>query len=174
MFSNLNMYNVVILVLLALFIFGDKLPQVIADVLRMVRNLRRTAQNATSDLSRELGTEVRLEDLHPKAFVRKHLLSEADQDALTRPFKGLSDDLLQQGRHLQSEIKDVGAQAQEVADEVTDRPPVRRAGARGDGRGPGAIPAGAAGASPTEPASPAAGSAGSEPPARRSRFDDIT
>ena len=37
------------------------------------------ARNATSDLSRELGTDIQLEDLHPKTFIRKHLLSEEDE-----------------------------------------------------------------------------------------------
>ena len=39
-------------------------------------------QGATADLSRELGTDIQLEDLHPKAFIRKHLLSEEDEQAL--------------------------------------------------------------------------------------------
>jgi sec-independent protein translocase protein TatB len=45
------------------------------------------ARNATSDLSRELGTNIELEDLHPKTFLRKHLLSEAEEDALRKPFQ---------------------------------------------------------------------------------------
>ena len=43
------------------------------------------ARNATGDLSRELGTDIQLEDLHPRTFVRKHLLSEEDEAALRRP-----------------------------------------------------------------------------------------
>jgi sec-independent protein translocase protein TatB len=45
------------------------------------------ARNATSDLSRELGTQVELEDLHPKTFLRKHLLSEADEAAIRKPLQ---------------------------------------------------------------------------------------
>jgi sec-independent protein translocase protein TatB len=92
-FSNLNWYNVAVLLLLALFIFGDKLPQMIGDGLRLARNLRRMAQNATTDLNRELGTDITLDDLNPKTFVRKHVLSERDQEELTRPLKSVSDDL---------------------------------------------------------------------------------
>ena len=53
------------------------------------------ARNATDDLSRELGTEVRLEDLHPKTFIRKHLLSEEDERELRRPFDDLYRDVKQ-------------------------------------------------------------------------------
>ena len=41
-----------------MLIFGDKLPNVINDGLRMLRNLRAMATSATSDLSRELGTDI--------------------------------------------------------------------------------------------------------------------
>ncbi len=85
MFENLNWWEVGVLLLLALLIFGDRLPNVISDGLRMVRNLRNMARNATSDLSRELGTDIQLEDLHPKAFIRKHLLSEEDEQAIRKP-----------------------------------------------------------------------------------------
>ena len=105
MFSNLNWWNIAVLLLLALFIFGDKLPQMVSDGLRMLRNLRRMAQNATTDLGRELGTDLRLEDMHPKAFVRKHLLSEADQEELTRPIKEVSDDLARHTRGVGDEIR---------------------------------------------------------------------
>lgn len=134
MFSNLNWYNVVILLLLALFIFGDKLPAMIADGLRMLRNLRRMAQGATSDLSRELGTDIQLEDLHPRTFVRKHLLSEADQEKLLQPLKGVSDDVVRQTRGLQDELKDVGGRAERVAGEVKDAADLRRGAAGTGGR----------------------------------------
>lgn len=128
MFSNLNWYNVVILLLLALFIFGDKLPQIISDGLRLLRNLRRMAQNATTDLSRELGTDIRIEDLHPKTFVRKHLLSEADQEKLLEPLKGVSDDVVRQTRGLQADLTEVGQHAEQAAGEV-NRATGRRRGA---------------------------------------------
>jgi sec-independent protein translocase protein TatB len=86
-FSNLNFWELGGLLLLALFLFGpERLPKVISDAMRMVRTVRDMARNATADLSRELGTEVRLEDLHPKAFIRKHLLSEEEGAQLRRPF----------------------------------------------------------------------------------------
>lgn len=127
MFSNLNWYNIVVLLLLALFIFGDKLPQMIADGLRMLRNLRRMAQNATSDLSRELGTDIQLEDLHPKAFVRKHLLSEEDQEALLKPLRSVSDDVVKQARGVEKDLKEVGRTAESAASEVRGAADLRSA-----------------------------------------------
>ncbi len=93
MFENLNSWEFIALLLLALLIFGERLPKVISDGMRMLRNLRAMATNATGDLSRELGTDIKLEDLNPKAFVRKHLLSEEDEAALRKPLTGLYDDL---------------------------------------------------------------------------------
>ena len=93
MFENLNWWEIGALLVLALLIFGDKLPNVINDGLRMLRNLRTMANNATSDLSRELGTDIQLSDLHPKTFIRKHLLSEEDEATLRRPLEGLQRDL---------------------------------------------------------------------------------
>lgn len=98
MFENLNWWEIGALLVLALLIFGDKLPNVINDGLRMLRNLRTMANNATSDLSRELGTDIQLSDLHPKTFIRKHLLSEEDEAALRKPLEGLQRDLSEVAR----------------------------------------------------------------------------
>jgi sec-independent protein translocase protein TatB len=93
-FANLNIWEIICLALLGLFIFGpERLPKVIADAMRILRGLRAMARNATNDLSRELGTEVNLEDLHPKTFIRKHLLSEEDEKNLRRPFDDLARDV---------------------------------------------------------------------------------
>lgn len=93
MFENLNWWEIGALLMLALLIFGERLPKVIGDGLRMLRGLRAMAQNATTDLSRELGTDIQLQDLHPKAFIRKHLLSEDDEAAIRKPLQGLFDDV---------------------------------------------------------------------------------
>jgi sec-independent protein translocase protein TatB len=118
-FSNLSWYEIVALLLIAMFIFGDKLPRVIGDGLRMLRNLRRMAQNATSDLSRELGTDIQLEDLNPRSLVRKHLLSEADQEQLLKPLKGVSEEVVQQSRGVERELKKVSRQADAVRRSTT-------------------------------------------------------
>lgn len=88
MFSSIGWPEIMVIVLIGLFIFGpDKVPQLISDAVKMIRQLRRMATNATSDLSRELGTDISIEDLNPKTFVRKHLLSDEEQESLIRPFK---------------------------------------------------------------------------------------
>jgi sec-independent protein translocase protein TatB len=107
-FENLNFWEVGVLLLLALFIFGpERLPKVISDGLRILRNLRDMARNATNDLSRELGTDVRLEDLHPKTFIRKHLLSEEEEQQLRRPF----DDAYRDLRQLTADVNDATSRA---------------------------------------------------------------
>ncbi|MDI1460168.1 preprotein translocase subunit TatB [Catellatospora sp. KI3] len=112
MLENLNSWEFIGLLLLALLIFGEKLPKVIQDGLRMLRNLRSMATNATGDLSRELGTDIRIEDLNPKAFVRKHLLSEEDEAALRNPLTGLYSDL-------RKEVDGVAKSAQETRSSLT-------------------------------------------------------
>ncbi|MCP3783410.1 MULTISPECIES: preprotein translocase subunit TatB [Micromonospora] len=111
MFENLNWWEIGALLLLALLIFGDRLPTVINDGLRMVRNLRNMARNATGDLSRELGTDIQLEDLHPKAFIRKHLLSEEDEQALRKPLQNMYDNLRSDVTGVHEELKDVAKAA---------------------------------------------------------------
>jgi sec-independent protein translocase protein TatB len=104
-FDNLNGWEFFGLLLIALLIFGDKLPKAISDGLRMLRNLRQMASNATGDLSRELGTDIKIEDLNPKTFVRKHLLSEEDELAIRKPFQGVLDDVKREADGLRAETK---------------------------------------------------------------------
>ncbi len=99
-------WKLLVLILLGVFIFGpDKLPTAIADGVRMLRRLREMARDATGDLSRELGTEITLEDLHPKTFLRKHLLSEEDELRLRAPL----DDLYRDVDVLRDEARQAGA-----------------------------------------------------------------
>lgn len=111
MLDNLNWWEIGGLLLLALLIFGDRLPTVINDGLRMVRNLRAMARNATGDLSRELGTDIQLEDLHPKAFIRKHLLTEEDEQAIRKPLQGMYDNLRQDLSGVHEDLKSVAESA---------------------------------------------------------------
>jgi sec-independent protein translocase protein TatB len=93
---DINGWEFIALALLALFIFGpERLPKVIGDAMRMLRQVRSMARNATSDLSRELGTDISVEDLNPKTFIRKHLLTEEDEAALRRPFDDAASDVRQ-------------------------------------------------------------------------------
>jgi sec-independent protein translocase protein TatB len=125
MFENLNFWEIGALLLLALFIFGpERLPKVIGDGLRMLRGMREMARNATRDLSREMGTDLSLEDLHPKTFIRKHLLSEEDEAQMRRPFE----DAYQDVKEITTEANDVGWSA----DSSTSRPYDQGAGGTGD------------------------------------------
>jgi sec-independent protein translocase protein TatB len=110
-FENLNWWEIGALFMLALLIFGERLPKVIGDGLKMLRGLRAMAQNATSDLSRELGTDIQLQDLHPKAFIRKHLLSEEDEEAIRKPLQGLFDDVKQDLNGVKDELSEVASAA---------------------------------------------------------------
>ena len=107
-FFGINAWEMLVLVLLAMFIFGpDRLPKAISDGVKMIRNLRDMARNATSDLSRELGTEIALEDLHPKALLRKHILSEEDERALRKPLEDLYQDVRSDVRGVHGDLKQV-------------------------------------------------------------------
>jgi sec-independent protein translocase protein TatB len=76
--------ELVILAVLALLVFGpDKLPGVAQDAGRMVRQLRKMAQEAREEVSgafpefSDLGLDG-ISDLDPRQFVRKQLLEEKD------------------------------------------------------------------------------------------------
>ena len=111
MFQNLNWWEIGALLMLALLIFGERLPKVLGDGLKMLRGLRAMAQNATSDLSRELGTDIQLQDLHPKAFIRKHLLSEEDEAAIRKPLQGLFDDVKADLSSVKADLSEVASAA---------------------------------------------------------------
>jgi sec-independent protein translocase protein TatB len=70
----------VVLLILGLLILGpERLPKVAADVVRTLRDLRRMADRARSDVTRELGPEfedIGLADLNPRRFVSRHLLDD--------------------------------------------------------------------------------------------------
>ena len=69
-----------VLMMLGLFIFGpDRLPGIAADAGKNLRKLRVYLKGMTDELKAELGPEVGdldLRSLHPREFVRKHLLED--------------------------------------------------------------------------------------------------
>lgn len=91
MFGSLGWSEMLLLFVVALVVFGpDKLPQVARDAGRMLRQLREMAQGARTQLKSELGPEfsnIDLDSLNPKTFVRKHLLEDGS------PLPDLSDPL---------------------------------------------------------------------------------
>ncbi|RAY13270.1 translocase [Actinomadura craniellae] len=80
---DVGLGEMIVLVLLALVIFGDRLPQAAAQAGRTLRQIRSMANNAKQDLQDGLGPEFKdfdIADLHPKTFVRKHLFDDVDDD----------------------------------------------------------------------------------------------
>lgn len=79
---DLSFFKLLTLAVIALVVFGpNELPKMAAQAGRWLRDLRRMADNATSDLRSGLGPEFQnfdLEDLNPKRFVQKHLLDDLE------------------------------------------------------------------------------------------------
>jgi sec-independent protein translocase protein TatB len=79
---DLSFTKLLILAVIALVVFGpNELPKMAAQAGRWLRELRRLADNAKSDLREGLGPEFAnfdFEDLHPKRFVQKHLLDDIE------------------------------------------------------------------------------------------------
>jgi sec-independent protein translocase protein TatB len=81
---DVGLPEALVLAVLALVIFGEKLPTVAKEAGRTLRQLRQMAQSAQEDLRQGLGPEFKdfdPRDLNPKTFVRKHLF-EGDDDPL--------------------------------------------------------------------------------------------
>ena len=84
MFESLGWGEVLVLMVLALFVFGpERLPGMAAEAGKGLRRLRLYVKGMTDDLKSELGPElgdVDLASLHPRTFVQKHLFSDDDLD----------------------------------------------------------------------------------------------
>lgn len=81
---DLSITKILILAVLGLMIFGpEQLPRMAAQAGKALRDLRRMAENAKSDLTDGLGPDFKdfdFNDLNPKSFVRKHLMDGFDDD----------------------------------------------------------------------------------------------
>ena len=81
---DLSITKILILAVLGLMIFGpEQLPRMAAQAGKALRDLRRMAENARSDLTDSLGPEFKdfdFNDLNPRSFVRKHLLDGFEDD----------------------------------------------------------------------------------------------
>ncbi|HEV3380823.1 MAG TPA: sec-independent translocase [Trebonia sp.] len=77
---DLSFTKILVLAVIALVVFGpNELPKVAAQAGRVLRDLRRIAEGAKTDLKEGLGPEFQdfdFEDLNPRRFVQKHLLDE--------------------------------------------------------------------------------------------------
>lgn len=119
MFGNLGWPEIVVIVLIGLFVFGpERFPKLLADLGKGVRKLRKMARDATADISREVGTDIDITDLHPKTFIRKHVLSEADEETLRNPLKSALNDI-------SSEAKGVTKEINNTSSSLTSRPKQR-------------------------------------------------
>ena len=79
---DLSLPKILVLAVIALVVFGPhELPKMAARAGKALRELRRIAEGAKADLREGLGpefAEFEVEDLNPRHFVQKHLLSEMD------------------------------------------------------------------------------------------------
>ena len=87
MFFDIGPLELIALAVIAMLVLGpDKLPRYAADAARVLRQVRRMANDAKSEVSRELGPELQdisMADLNPRSLVRKHLLDPLDLDDRT-------------------------------------------------------------------------------------------
>jgi sec-independent protein translocase protein TatB len=83
---GMSPWHIAVLVVVALVVFGpDKLPGMIKDLGKALRQVRAQAQSMQEDLKSELGPEVGdldLRSLHPRTFGEKHLFGDGEEDPL--------------------------------------------------------------------------------------------
>lgn len=83
---DLDFWKLAVLGVVALIVFGpERLPGMAAQVGRALRELRKMAEGAKSELQENLGPEFSqfdIADLNPKHFVRKHLMDEITGDGV--------------------------------------------------------------------------------------------
>jgi sec-independent protein translocase protein TatB len=81
---DLSPWKLLVLAVIALVVFGPhELPKMAAKAGTALRELRRIADGAKADLREGLGPEFAefdLDDLNPRRFVQKHLLSDLNGD----------------------------------------------------------------------------------------------
>ena len=79
---DLSIGKILVLAVIALVVFGpNELPKMAAKAGKALRELRNIAEGAKNDLREGLGPEFadfEIEDLNPRHFVQKHLLSDMD------------------------------------------------------------------------------------------------
>lgn len=92
---NIGAGEFLVLGLLAILVFGpEQLPKAAQQVGRVLRQLRRMADSAKSDIQEGLGPEFKdfdVQDLNPKRFVQKHFWeAEDDEEETRRPVSQLN------------------------------------------------------------------------------------
>ncbi|MFJ2923142.1 sec-independent translocase [Streptomyces sp. NPDC087307] len=93
MFSDVGPLELATLAVLAILLFGpDRLPEFIQNTAALIRKFREFSDNAKHEIRSELGPEFadfEFEDLHPKTFVRKHVLDGDGEDGSSGLAPGL-------------------------------------------------------------------------------------
>ncbi len=81
---DIGLPEFLVLAVVALFVFGpDRLPEVARQAGKMLRSARQMLTQARSQLSEELGPEfanLDVNELNPRALVKKHLLDDLEDD----------------------------------------------------------------------------------------------
>ncbi|GAA2490200.1 sec-independent translocase [Streptomyces longisporus] len=127
MFSDVGPMELVTLAVLAVLLFGpDRLPEIIQNVSGFLRKVRELSESAKEEIRSELGPEFKdfeFEDLHPKTFVRKHVL---DGNGLG---EGLGLDEVRSALDPRAELAQVAEAVREAADETPQEDPAPGSGA---------------------------------------------
>jgi sec-independent protein translocase protein TatB len=83
-FGQFGWGEMLLLVVVGLFVFGpERLPTIIRDASKVLRQFRDTARTMRDDLQAELGPELAdldLQSLNPKTLVEKHLLGDDEPE----------------------------------------------------------------------------------------------
>ena len=86
---GLSAWHIAILLVVGLIVFGpERLPSLMRDLGKALRQVRQAANAMQEDLKSELGPEVGdldLRSLHPRTFVEKHLFGD-EEDPLGLDF----------------------------------------------------------------------------------------
>ncbi len=84
MLFNLGPFEIAVLVIVALVVFGpERLPELAKDAARMIKTLRELAQGARTQLRDELGPELAdldLRSLNPRVALQKAIFDDDDAD----------------------------------------------------------------------------------------------
>ena len=82
--GNVGPFELILLLVVAIVVVGpDRLPKLIQDAGRLLRQFRRMANDATADLRESMGVDD-LAGLHPRALARE-FLSGVDDDDIPPP-----------------------------------------------------------------------------------------
>lgn len=89
---NIGGGEIIGLLLLGMILIGpDRMPSVAADAAKFLIKLKNIAQNTTNELKENLGPgyeHLQVKDLHPKAFIKKHIgdvIDKSDFDMKPKP-----------------------------------------------------------------------------------------